>query len=131
MTAALYVRVSRESQNVENQEHVLQAFICEQEWSWCDRYSYRDVDSGANPDRTQFQRMLADAEKRKFDVLVFWSLDRLTREGASTRRFRDSRPVWGLKRFISFSLHAQSAPSPVLQNQSKRPSRSVSAGSWL
>jgi DNA invertase Pin-like site-specific DNA recombinase len=32
-------------------------------------------------DRTAFQSMFKDASQRKFDVLIFWALDRLSREG--------------------------------------------------
>lgn len=54
---------------------------------FCDRNGwtvYRefvDHESGAKADRPEFQGMLTDASKRKFDVLLFWALDRLTREG--------------------------------------------------
>jgi DNA invertase Pin-like site-specific DNA recombinase len=41
-----------------------------------------DEATGKNGDRDAFQRMLADAGKRQFDVLLFWALDRLTREGS-------------------------------------------------
>jgi len=33
------------------------------------------------PDRVEFQRMFQDASRQQFDVLLFWSLDRLSREG--------------------------------------------------
>jgi len=41
----------------------------------------RDHESGGKCDRTAFQQMLRDAAARRFDVLFFWSRDRLTREG--------------------------------------------------
>jgi DNA invertase Pin-like site-specific DNA recombinase len=43
---------------------------------------YADQLTVKNSDREQFQRMFQDASQRKFDVLLFWSLDRLSREGA-------------------------------------------------
>jgi DNA invertase Pin-like site-specific DNA recombinase len=43
---------------------------------------YVDEISGKNSDRPEFQRMFADASQRKFELLLFWSLDRLSREGA-------------------------------------------------
>lgn len=42
---------------------------------------YLDQVSGRKADRPQFQAAMRDARKRKFDVLLFWSLDRLSREG--------------------------------------------------
>jgi len=43
---------------------------------------YVDIVSGGSPNRPEFNRMMADASKRKFDMLLFFALDRLTREGA-------------------------------------------------
>ncbi len=48
---------------------------------WKGTAEYVDRESGAKADRAQFQQMLADASKRKFDVLLFWSIDRFSREG--------------------------------------------------
>ena len=40
-----------------------------------------DVVSGGSPNRPEFNRMMKDASKRKYDMLFFYALDRLTREG--------------------------------------------------
>ena len=42
---------------------------------------YLDQVSGRKAERPQFNKAMLDARKRKFDVLLFWSLDRLSREG--------------------------------------------------
>jgi DNA invertase Pin-like site-specific DNA recombinase len=44
-------------------------------------HEYVDRASGKRGDREQFQKMFAAASRREFDVLLFWSLDRLSREG--------------------------------------------------
>jgi DNA invertase Pin-like site-specific DNA recombinase len=44
---------------------------------------YVDLASGSRSDRENFLRMLEDADKRRFDLLLIWSLDRLSREGIS------------------------------------------------
>ena len=36
---------------------------------------------GKHSDREQFQRLFTDASQRKFDLVLFWSLDRFSREG--------------------------------------------------
>jgi DNA invertase Pin-like site-specific DNA recombinase len=42
----------------------------------------RDGDeSGGKADRLQFKAMMTDAAQREFDVLLFWALDRFSREG--------------------------------------------------
>jgi len=42
---------------------------------------YVDVISGGSNNKPEFIRMMRDASKRKFDMLLFFALDRLTREG--------------------------------------------------
>jgi DNA invertase Pin-like site-specific DNA recombinase len=44
---------------------------------------YIDLASGAKSDRENFIRMLDDADRRKFDLILVWSLDRMSREGIS------------------------------------------------
>ena len=79
---ALYKRVSTrdKGQETANQSHQLREFCTTQGRSIV--REYEDCDSGSKADRAQFQAMLADAAQRRFDILVFWALDRLTREGA-------------------------------------------------
>ncbi len=48
-------------------------------WTICREYV--DYESGSKSDRGEFQRMFEDASRRKFDLLLFWALDRLSREG--------------------------------------------------
>jgi Resolvase, N terminal domain len=42
---------------------------------------YVDHATGKHSDREQFKKMFSAASRREFDVLLFWSLDRLSREG--------------------------------------------------
>ena len=82
MRAAVYTRVSTrdKGQDTANQLDQLRDFCRSQKWEIV--AEYEDHDSGSNPDRTQFRAMLADAMQREFDVVLFWALDRFTREGA-------------------------------------------------
>jgi DNA invertase Pin-like site-specific DNA recombinase len=79
-TVALYCRVSTSRQNNENQLPELRAFAAKQGWEvFCE---YVDVVSGSGKkDRSQFQAMMLAASQRQFDLLLFWSLDRLSPEG--------------------------------------------------
>ncbi|MGA3168081.1 MAG: recombinase family protein [Terriglobia bacterium] len=79
MKAAIYVRVSTQDQHAENQLEQLRAFVLEQGWQ--PHHLYRDEDSGANPSRKAFLDLMRGASDREFDVVIFWSLDRFTREG--------------------------------------------------
>jgi DNA invertase Pin-like site-specific DNA recombinase len=81
MRIALYSRVSTKDrgQDTENQLVQLREFAGKQNWQIVAEYV--DHASGSRSDREQFQQMFADASRRKFDLVLFWSLDRLSREG--------------------------------------------------
>ena len=42
---------------------------------------YCDQESSGTAERPQFQQLFADAHQRRFEVVLFWSLDRFSREG--------------------------------------------------
>jgi len=44
-----------------------------------------DYESGAKAGRPQFRQLFEDAARRKFDLVLFWALDRLSREGVDSR----------------------------------------------
>ena len=79
--AASYLRVSTEGQELENQRAEIRPFIDRRGWKL--EYTFEDVVSGGKKerDRPGFAAMLTAAHQRKFDIVVFWALDRLTREG--------------------------------------------------
>ena len=79
MRAAIYARVSTRDQDCQNQLHQLRQFAGTQGWALVSEYF--DEVSGSTADRPQFQAMFLAASRRQFDVLLFWSLDRLSREG--------------------------------------------------
>jgi DNA invertase Pin-like site-specific DNA recombinase len=76
---AIYARVSTTKQDNENQLAQLHEFAAKQNWQIFDNYI--DQESGSTSDRAEFQRMFANASKRKFDLVLFWALDRFSREG--------------------------------------------------
>jgi len=79
MRIALYLRCSTDKQEAENQALQLREFAAKQGWQIVAEYA--DYESGSKSDRAQFQAMFADASRRKFDLVLFWALDRLSREG--------------------------------------------------
>ena len=82
MKVAIYARVSTKDkgQDTENQLAQLREFATKQ--GWAIYREYVDHDSGAKTDRPEFKHLFLDASRRKFDLLLFWALDRLSREGA-------------------------------------------------
>src|SRR5579872_4209548 len=80
---ALYARVSTKDgrQDTENQLIALRDYCAKQGWAIAEEYV--DHETGGTSKRPHFQRMFTDARARKFDLVLFWSLDRLSREGVS------------------------------------------------
>jgi DNA invertase Pin-like site-specific DNA recombinase len=74
------VRVSTGKQDSDNQLDQLRDFARSQ--GWLVIAVYADQLTGKHSDREQFKQMFQDASQRNFDVLLFWSFDRLSREGA-------------------------------------------------
>lgn len=77
MKAAIYARVSTLDQEPENQLQEVRRYIEARGWTAVE-YVDRGV-SGSKDKRPALDQMLADAKRRRFDVLVCWRLDRLGR----------------------------------------------------
>jgi len=80
--ALIYSRVSTSDQDVANQIAQLRAYAAAQCWQVVDVVA--DVCSGATAasEREGMSKVLALAHQRRFDILLFWSLDRFSREGS-------------------------------------------------
>ena len=96
---ALYARVSTrdKNQDPENQLRQLRAYAAKMEWEIVAEYV--DLASGKSGDREQFKRMFNAARNLEFDVLLFWSLDRFSREGTyetlnHLKRLTDYKVKW-------------------------------------
>jgi DNA invertase Pin-like site-specific DNA recombinase len=75
--AGVYVRVSTDGQDTEMQESELKEYCARRGW---EAILYRDRgQSGAKHDRSALNLLLSDLRKRKLDVILVWSLDRLAR----------------------------------------------------
>jgi DNA invertase Pin-like site-specific DNA recombinase len=80
MRVAIYGRVSTNGhgQDVGMQTRELEQFATARGWNLVD--SYLDIGiSGAKDKRPQLDRLMADAHRRKFDVVLVWKLDRFGR----------------------------------------------------
>jgi DNA invertase Pin-like site-specific DNA recombinase len=77
MRAAIYARVSTADQNATNQTLELGRYIAARGWTAVE-YVDHGI-SGAKDRRPALDRMMADAKRRKFDVVVCWKLDRFGR----------------------------------------------------
>ncbi len=81
MACAIYARVSTDDgrQDTENQLHQLREYAARSGWRISKEYV--DHASGKSGERDALKELFEDATRRKFDVMLVWALDRLTREG--------------------------------------------------
>jgi DNA invertase Pin-like site-specific DNA recombinase len=78
--AAMYLRVSRDSQTTEYQRMVLTKLAEGRGFEIVKEYEDQGISGGKGRDkRPAFNQMLKDAMRRRFDVLLVWSMDRLGR----------------------------------------------------
>src|SRR5215813_8692766 len=78
--AAIYVRVSTDRQTVENQLRELRQIAERRGWEVVKEYDDAGISgSKGRNDRPGLDEMLKDAQRRRFDVVMAWAIDRLGR----------------------------------------------------
>jgi DNA invertase Pin-like site-specific DNA recombinase len=78
--AAIYVRVSTDKQTVENQVRELRQIAQRRGWEVVEQYSDAGISGSKGRDkRPGLDAMLKDAQRRRFDVVMAWAIDRLGR----------------------------------------------------
>jgi DNA invertase Pin-like site-specific DNA recombinase len=94
MKAAIYSRVSTSKQDNENQLSQLREFAAKQGWTIVREYA--DVISGGGKKaRNAFETMMTAASRHEFDCVLFWRLDRFSREGVrQTLRYLTYLDAW-------------------------------------
>ena len=110
MKVAIYCRLSEEDRNkqvetddsnsIQNQKAMLVQYSLEQGWEIYCIYSDDDY-AGADRRRPEFNRLLQDAEARKFDIILCKTQSRFTRELELVEKYIHGLfPIWGV-RFVS------------------------------
>jgi DNA invertase Pin-like site-specific DNA recombinase len=96
MRIAVYCRVSSDKQDNANQLDQLREFVSTQQ-GWILVLDFIDTVTGSGKkNRPQFDAMMLAASQRKFDLLLFWALDRLSREGiVKTLGYLEQLRMWG------------------------------------
>ena len=118
MKAAIYCRLSEEDRNkhfetedsnsIQNQKAMLLQYAMEQGWEVYNLYSDDDY-TGSDRRRPEFNRLLKDAEARRFDIVLCKTQSRFTRELELVEKYIHGLfPVWGI-RFVSIVDNADTA----------------------
>jgi len=79
MKVGIYVRVSTDKQEVDNQLLQLREFAQKNDWFIFKEYV--DIISGKENSRPAFDNLFKDAHKKLFDIVLFWDLSRFSRAG--------------------------------------------------
>jgi DNA invertase Pin-like site-specific DNA recombinase len=78
--AAIYVRVSTDKQTIENQLRELRQIAKKRDWEVVHEYHDAGISGAKSRDaRPGLDQMLKDAQRRQFDVVMAWAIDRLGR----------------------------------------------------
>src|SRR5215212_565487 len=85
MRAAIYLRVSADTQATQHQLEGLQAVASERGWDVVGIYKDAGV-GGRREERADLDALLKDASGRKFDVVMAWALERVGRSMADLCR---------------------------------------------
>jgi DNA invertase Pin-like site-specific DNA recombinase len=114
MNCAIYCRLSKEdgtgaeSESIQNQKSLLLRCAAERGWEVYDLYVDEDY-SGVGVRRPAFERLLRDAEARRFGVVLCKTQSRFTRDMEEVERYIHKLfPLWGV-RFVAVADNADSA----------------------
>lgn len=118
MKVAIYCRLSEEDRNkqsetddsnsIQNQKSMLLQYAMEQGWELYNIYSDDDY-AGADRKRPEFNRLLEDAEQKKFNIILCKTQSRFTRELELVEKYIHGLfPMWGI-RFVSIVDNADTA----------------------
>lgn len=116
--AAIYCRLSEEDRNkavkemdsvsIQNQKSLLLQYAMEQGWDIYQIYSDDDY-AGSDRRRPEFNRLLADAENRRFNIILCKTQSRFTRELELVEKYIHGLfPLWNI-RFVSVADNADTA----------------------
>src|SRR5271156_1111968 len=103
MNAAIYARVStlHNGQSPEMQLNELKEYCLRRGWVVVNEFVDEGV-SGSKDSRPELNKLMADAHKRKFDVVVVWKFDRFARSVSHLLRALETFNSLGVG-FVSLS----------------------------
>ena len=112
MKVVIYLRVSTTEQTTENQLPALQKWVADRGHELVEVYSENES-AWKSGHQHELARVKADAAKRKFDTVLVWALDRLSREGAAAiLNLVNTLKAYGVK-VISYQEAWTEAPGEI------------------
>jgi DNA invertase Pin-like site-specific DNA recombinase len=109
---AIYTRVSKESQTTENQLRELQRIAKRQGWTVMDVYTDHGISGAKDRDRRPaFDRLCKDASRRRFDLVMAWSIDRIGRSVHAVSGFIADMDALGIGQYYHQQAIDTTTPS--------------------
>src|ERR1700751_5173643 len=110
--AAIYVRVSTDKQTVENQLRELRQIAERRGWSVGQEYHDAGISGSKGREaRPGLDEMLKDAQRRRFEVVMAWAIDRLGRSLIDLLRTIQALQGCGVD--LSLAQQALDTPTPA------------------
>jgi len=98
---AIYTRVSTDQQTTENQERELREIAARSGWQIVETYRDQGVSGAKGRDqRPAFDALCRDAARRRFDMVMAWSVDRLGRSLQDLVTFLSELHALGIDLFL-------------------------------
>ena len=111
---AIYVRTSTTEQSVENQLPALEQLCQQRGWQLVEIYQEQESAWKAGH-QVELARLLEDARKSRFDGVLCWALDRLSREGSlAILQLIDKFKRYGVK-VVSYQESWTEAPGELAE----------------
>lgn len=115
VNAVIYARYSSHSQTEQSIEGQLH-----DNYAYADRCGYHVIGeyidralTGTKDDRPDFQRMIKDAEKRQFQIIIVWKLDRFARNRYDSAIYKRQLKKYGV-RVVSVMENITDSPEGII-----------------
>ena len=117
MNVVLYLRYSSDKQNeqsIEGQQRICKAFCDRNDMTIVDVYIDRALSASKHTEkREDFQRMIKDSEKRQFDAVIVYKLDRFARDRYDSAIYKNKLKKNGV-RVISATENITDSPEGII-----------------
>jgi len=114
MKAAIYARCSSQEQSTDNQVPVLEAWARQRDYEVVEVYKENES-AWKSGHQAELHRLMTDARKHRFDVVLVWALDRLSREGcAAILNIINALGLYKV-RVLSYQESWTEAPGPLAE----------------
>ena len=118
MTAVIYARYSTDSQreeSIEGQIRECTAYAEKNGFTVVKHYIDRAI-SAKTDNRPQFQQMIKDSDKKLFDIVLVWKLDRFARNRYDSARYKTQLKKNGVKLMSATEIISEGPEGIILES---------------